>query len=223
MAVRRQVAVLGLGRFGQTVARELTRLGHDVLAVDSNARIVQAIADDVTHAVQTDFTDEDALIELGLGTYDTAIVAVSTNLESSILTTVLLQRLGVRRIVAKAADELHGSILQRLGVSRVVYPEHETGLRVAHSFAAPGVHDYFDVAPGYGFARVSVSEPLAGRTLGALDLQNTCRVAALALHRGGTVTLDPGPSEMLQAGDELIVAGLDEDLERFPAGVTTTK
>ena len=216
MAVRRQVAVLGLGRFGQTVAVELTRLGHEVLAVDSNARIVQAIADDVTHAVQTDFTDEDALKELGLGTYDTAIVAVSTNLESSILTTVLLQRLGVRRIVAKAANELHGSILQRLGVSRVVYPEHETGLRVAHSFAAPGVVDYFDVAPGYGFARVSVSEPLAGKTLGALDLQNAYKVAALALHRGGTVTLDPSPSEMLHAGDELIVAGLDEDLERFP-------
>jgi trk system potassium uptake protein TrkA len=221
MAVRRQVAVLGLGRFGQTVARELTRLGHEVLAVDSNARIVQAIADDVTHAVQTDFTDEDVLNELGLGTYDTAIVAVSTNLESSILTTVLLQRLGVRRIVAKAADELHGSILQRLGVTRVVYPEHETGLRVAHSFAARGVLDYFDVAPGYGFARVSVAEPLAGKMLGALDLQNTYKVVALALHRGGTVTLDPSASEILNTGDELIVAGLDEDLEQLPAGVAT--
>ena len=142
MAARRQVAVLGLGRFGQAVARELTRLGHDVLALDSNERIVQDISDDITHAVQTDFTDEEALNQLGLGSFDTAIVAVSTNLESSILTTVLLQRLGVRRIIAKAGSELHGSILQRLSVSRVVYPEHEMGLRVAHSFAAPGVLDY---------------------------------------------------------------------------------
>jgi trk system potassium uptake protein TrkA len=107
-----------LGRFGQAVARELTRLGYDVLALDSNERIVQSVADDVTQAVQANFADEDALNELGLGNFDTAIVAVSTNLEASILTTVLLQRLGVRRIVAKASNELHGSILERLGVSR---------------------------------------------------------------------------------------------------------
>jgi trk system potassium uptake protein len=123
MAGRRQVAVLGLGRFGQTVARELTFLGHDVLALDTNERIVQAIADDVTRAIQTDFTDEDALDELGLDKIDTAIVAVSSNIEASILTTVLLQRLGVRRIVAEAGNELHGSILERLGVSRVASPD----------------------------------------------------------------------------------------------------
>jgi trk/ktr system potassium uptake protein len=219
MTIRRQVAVLGLGRFGSTVARELTRLGHDVLAVDSSERLVQAIADDVTHAVQADFTDEEALKELGLGSYDTAIVAVSTNLESSILTTVLLQQLGVRRIIAKAADELHGLILRRLGVSRVVYPEHETGLRIAHSFAAPRVLDYLDVAPGYGIARVSVPEALAGSTLGSFDLQNTYAVTALALHRGGAVTLNPPASEVLRATDELIVAGLDDDLEQLPAQV----
>jgi trk system potassium uptake protein TrkA len=220
MAGRRQVAVLGLGRFGQTVARELTRLGHDVLALDANERIVQAVADHVTHAVQTDFTDEDALNELGLSNYDTAIVAVSSNLESSILTTVLLQRLGARRIVAKAANELHGSILERLGVNRVVYPEREMAIRVAHSFAAPGVLDYLDVAPGYGFARVSAAEPLVGKTLGALDLQNSFGVTPMALRRGGAVTLNPSGSEILRESDELIVAGLDEDLERLPASVS---
>jgi trk system potassium uptake protein TrkA len=212
-----------LGRFGEAVARELTRLGHDVLAVDSNPRIVQTIADDVTRAVQTDFTDEDALNELGLGTYDTAIVAVATNLESSILTTVLLQRLGVRRIVAKAGSELHGLIRQRLGVSRVAYPERETGLRVAHSLAPVGVLEYSDVAPGYGCARLSLPDALAGKTLGALDLQHAYKLVAVALHRGGTATLDPSPSEILRAGDELIVAGLDEDLERLPASVTIAR
>jgi len=219
MANRRQVAVLGLGRFGQTVARELTRLGHDVLALDSNERLVLEVSDDVTHAVQTDFTDEEALTALGLGKYDTAIVAVSTNLESSILTTVLLQRLGVRRIVAKAANELHGSILQRLGVSRVVYPEREIGLRVAHSFAAPGVTDYLNVAPGYGFARVSVPEQLVGKPLDALDLQESYGITAVALHRSGSVTLNPSASEVLRQGDELVVAGLDDDLERLRASV----
>jgi trk system potassium uptake protein TrkA len=222
MTTRHSVAVLGLGRFGQSVARELTRLGHDVLALDRSERIVQSVADDVTHAVQADITDEDALRELGVGDFDTAIVGVSTNLEASILTTVLLKRLGVRRIVAKAGNELHGSILQQVGASRVVYPERETGLRVAHSFAAPGVHDYLDVAPGYGFARVGAAEALTGKTLSELDLPGKLGVTAVALHRGGTVTLNPHPSERLRAGDELIVAGLDEDLERLPGEAPRT-
>jgi len=216
LADRREVAVLGLGRFGRAVARELTRLGHDVLAIDSSERIVQEVSDQVTHAVQADITDADALQELGLGEFETAIVGVSGNLEVSILTTVLLKRLGVRRIVANAANELHGSILEQVGASRVVYPERETGLRVAHSFAAPGVRDYLNVAPGYGFARVPVSEPLAGKALGELDLRATCGVTPVALHRQGTVTLNPHPSEILRVGDELIVAGLDENLERLP-------
>jgi trk system potassium uptake protein TrkA len=220
MGDRKQVAVLGLGRFGQTVARELTRLGYDVLALDANERAVQSVADDVTKAVQADFADEDALSELGLGHFDTAIVAVSTNLEASILTTVLLQRLGVRRIVAKASNELHGSILERLGVSRVVYPEREMGLRVAHSFAAPGVLDYFDVAPGYGIARVRVEGTLVGQSLGALDVARRYGVTLVALNRAGTVMLNPKDGEVLRATDELIVAGFDADLERLPARVT---
>jgi trk system potassium uptake protein TrkA len=216
VAVKRQVAVLGLGRFGQAVARELTRLGHEVLAVDSSEQIVQDVVEDVTHAAQADITDEDALRELGLGSFETAIVAVSSHLEASILAAVLLKRLGVQRIIAKAANTLHGSILQQLGVTRVVYPEHETGVRVAHSFAAPGVRDYLDVAPGYGIARVAVPETLAGKSLAEADLRGTCGVTVLALHRQGSVTLNPHPSEVLHAGGELIVAGLDEDLERLP-------
>jgi trk system potassium uptake protein TrkA len=219
MAERRQIAVLGLGRFGQSLARELTRIGHDVLAIDADERQVQAVADDVTHAVQIDFTNEDALRELGLGKFDTAIVAVSSNIEASILATVLLQRLGVRRILAKAATDLHGSILERLGVSRVVHPEAEMGERVAHSFAAPSVRDYLDVAPGYGLARVVVSEPFAGKSLGDLDLAARFDVTPLALHRGGSVTLNPDAAEVLRESDQLIVAGRDEDLERLPARV----
>jgi trk system potassium uptake protein len=218
--VKRQVAVLGLGRFGLAVAGELTRLGHEVLAVDSGERVVQEVVGEVTHAVQADITDEDALRELGLGDFDAAIIAVSSNLEASILATVLVQRLGVKRIVAKAANPLHGSILQRVGATRVVYPERETGVRVAHSFAATGVRDYLDVAPGYGFARLPVSDALVGSSLGQADLRRAYAVTVVALHRSGEVTLNPLPSEVLRAGDELIVAGRDEDLERLPEATT---
>ena len=216
MPTRRQIAVLGLGRFGQAVALELTRLGHDVLAVDRDERVVQSIADDVTHAVQADITDPDALEALGLADFDTAIVAVSETLEASIMATVLLRRIGVRRIIAKAAHDLHGSILEQVGAQRVVYPERETGFRVAHSFHAPGVQDYLDAAPGYGIARVAVAPSWVGKTLGDIDLAGSCRLTVLAITRAGSVVLTPGPDDVVRAGDSLIVAGLDEDLERLP-------
>lgn len=214
---RRQVAVLGLGRFGQAVATELTRLGHEVLAVDSSERAVQAVAEEVTHAAQADITDADVLRELGVAGMDAVIVAVSSNLEASILCTVQVKQLGVPLIVTKAANTLHGSILEQVGASRVVYPEQETGLRVAHSFAAPSVRDYLDVAPGYGIARVPVTSALSGTRLGDLDLKRTSGVTVLALHRGERVTLHPPAAEVLRQGDDLIVAGLDQDLERLPS------
>ena len=216
MPNRRQVAVLGLGRFGSAVARELTRLGHDVLAIDRDEKTVQSIADEVTHAVQADVADPEALEALGLADFDTAIVAASSTLEASIMATVLLRRLGVRRIIAKAAHELHGSILEQVGAMRVVYPERETGFRVAHSFHASGVQDYLDVAPGYGIARVNVSASWVGKSIGELNFRRTCNLTVIAVTREGQVILHPTSSETLRVGDLLIVAGLDEDLERLP-------
>ena len=214
---KRQVAVLGLGRFGQAVATELTRLGHEVLGVDESERAVQAVADEVTHSAQADITDEDALRELGIGQMDAVIVAVSSAVEASILCTVLVKQLGVPRIISKASSALHGSILHQVGAHRVVYPERETGLRVAHSFAAPSVRDYLDVAPGFGIARMPITKALTNQTLGDLDLRRSSGVTVLALHRGDNVTLHPGATELLREGDDLIVAGLDEDLERLPS------
>jgi len=216
MTTKHQVVVLGLGRFGQAVARELTRLGHDVLAIDSNEKIVQSVADQVTHAVQADITDRDVLEDLGVGDFDTAIIAVTSSVESSILATALVQQLGVERIIAKAANELHGSILTRVGATRVVYPERDTGIRVAHSFAAAGVRDYLDVAPGYGLARLQVPAGLAGKSLADIDLPRTRHLKVVALNRRGKVSLDVRPEEILQPGDEIIVAGQDADLERLP-------
>jgi trk system potassium uptake protein len=216
MPTRRQVAVLGLGRFGQAVARELTRLGHDVLAVDQSERTVQDIADEVTHAVQADITDPDALEALGLAEFDTVIVAASGSLEASIMATVLLKRMGVKRIVAKAAHDLHGSILEQVGAMRVVYPESETGFRVAHSFHASGVQDYLDAAPGYGIARVAISDSWIGKTLAEIDVPGSCGLTVLAVARAESVLLNPAPEEQVRTGDSLIVAGLDENLERLP-------
>jgi trk system potassium uptake protein len=214
-----QVGVLGLGRFGRAVARELTRLGHEVLGVDRDERVVEAVMTDLTQTAQADVTDERALRELGLGAFDTAIVAVSGSLEASILGTVLCRRLGVRRVIATAGTALHGAILEQVGATRVVYPEEETGVRVARSFAAPAVQDYLDVAPGYGIARVEVTASLNGRRLDALARLLAVpeeRLTPIALVRGSTVLLNPGPEEVVREGDALILAGRDADLERLP-------
>jgi trk system potassium uptake protein TrkA len=178
--------------------------------------VIRDIADEVTHAVRADITDRDALVELGVAAFDTAIIGVAGNLEASILCTVILKQMGIPRILAKAGSDIHGSILQQVGATRIAYPEQETGLRVAHSFAAPGVHDYLDVAPGYGIARVPVAAQWRGKRLGDIDLRRTCGVTVLALGRGAMVTLNPHASEALDEGTDLIVAGLDEDLARLP-------
>src|SRR5918999_1215494 len=124
-----QVMVIGLGRFGAAVARELERLGHEVLAIDRNDQRVNDIAPDVTHALQLDAADEDALRSAGAGDFSTAIVAISTDAEPSIFATMVLKRLGVRTVISKAGSLLHGEILSRVGADRVVFPERETGLR----------------------------------------------------------------------------------------------
>ena len=217
MPTKRQIAVFGLGRFGQAVALELTRLGHDVLAVDRDEHMVQSIADEVTHAVQADFTTQEALEALGLADFDTAIVAASETLETSIMATVLLRRIGVRRIIAKAANDLHGSILEQIGATRIVYPEQETGVRVAHSLHAPGVLGYFDAGPGYGLARIAIPPDWSGKSVAELDLPGRYGLTVVALIRANDVTLNPRPDERLRPGEGLIVAGRDEGLERLPA------
>ena len=223
MSNTQQVAVLGLGRFGVAVANELSRLGHEVLAVDRNEHAVRDLAPDVTHAVEADITDEETLRELGIGSLDAAIVAVASNIEASILSTVVLKRMGVPRIVAKAGTEIHGSILEQVGASRVAYPERETGIRIAHSFAAPAVRDYLDLAPGYGMARVPVQSDWVNKSLAELDLPGKYRLTIIAVSRGNTVLLNPRATEVVRAGDDLTIAGLDEDLVRLPASAAPNR
>lgn len=207
--------VLGVGRFGSAVARELERLGHEVLAVDRDPRSIEAIADEVTEAIVADVADQETLTQLGARDFDAAVVAIGTDERSSILATALLKRLGVKLVVSKAQHPLHGEILRMVGADRVIFPETETGTRVAHSLTMPlTVSDYFDVGPGYGLAKVSVAA-CAGKTLDELELRGRYGVTPLFLRRGDKVIVNPHGSERLTAQDELIVAGRDEQLERL--------
>ncbi|MCM8749302.1 TrkA family potassium uptake protein [Thermomicrobiaceae bacterium CFH 74404] len=211
----RQIIVIGVGRFGSAVAMELERLGHEVLAIDRSSRAIEAVADYVTHAVTADVTDLETLRELGAQDFDAAVVAIGTDERSSIMATVLLKKLGVKFVLAKAQNALHGDILSMVGADRVVYPERETGIRVAHSLTMPLAKDYFDVGPGYGLAKVFVDSRLVGKTLEELDLRGRFGVTPLFLRRGEQVIMNPHREERLRLGDELTVAGRDEQLEQL--------
>ena len=210
-----QVMVIGLGRFGSAVARELERLGHQVLAIDQGEQQVNDIASHVTHALQLDAADEAALRSAGASDFDTAIVAISSDAEPSIFATMVLKRLGVANVIAKAGSLLHGEILARVGADRVVFPERETGLRLAHSFNVPHVIDYLDVAPGFGIEKIRPPSSFVGKTLGELDLKGRLGLTPVAVRRGKQVIVNPTSGERIGEGDEFILIGRDDKLEQL--------
>ena len=209
------VMVIGLGRFGSALARELERLGHEVMAVDRNEQRVNDIAPDVTHALQLDASEEDALRAAGAADFNTAIVAISSDAEPSIFATMVLKRLGVRTVIAKAGSILHGEILARVGADRVVFPERETDLRLAHSFNVPNVIDYLDVAPNFGIEKIRPPKSFIGKTLGELDLKGRLGLTPIALRRAQQVFVNPAREERVADGDELILIGRDEKLDQL--------
>ncbi|MFP5343728.1 MAG: potassium channel family protein [Candidatus Limnocylindria bacterium] len=213
--MKSSILVVGLGRFGAAAARELERLGNEVLAIDRGEAIVNEIAPDVTHAVQLDASDEQALRSVGAGEFDYAIVAISSAIDASIFATMALKNLGVGHVIAKAATELHGAILERVGADRVVYPEREMGTRVAHSIAIPHVIDYLDVAPRFGIVKVRPPAAFVGRTLKDLDLPGRLQISPIAVRRGSDVTFNPHRDVVVEAGDELIMMGSDASLEKM--------
>lgn len=210
-----EVIVIGLGRFGSALARELERLGHRVMAVDQDEAVVNEASSYATQAVQLDAADENALRAAGAGNFRTGIVAISSDAEPSIFATMVLKRLEVRTVIAKAGSKLHGEILARVGADRVVFPELETGLRLAHSFNVPNVIDYLDVAPNFGIEKIRPPKSFLGKSLGDLDLKTRMGLTPIALRRGKQVFVNPARSERIEEGDEIILIGQDDNLEQL--------
>ena len=215
--MKKQVAVIGLGRFGSSLARTLHEAGHEVLAIDKNEARVQEIADSVTHAVQADATNESVLTELGLKDFDVAMVAMGAAIESSVLCTILLRNLGVTYVVARGDHDLHASILRKIGANWVVMPEREKGVDVAHVIALREVRDYMWLDESNGISRLMSPKYMVGRTLDDLGFgpAGEAMIAVLALQRGESLTISPPMDEEVQVGDRLILCGSDDKLERL--------
>lgn len=218
MRAKQQVVVVGLGRFGSNVARTLYQLGHDVMAIDSNEERVQAMMGEVTYPVTGDATLESVLRELGVHNFDIGIVAIGTNVEASIMVTVLFQTMNIPYIVARAHSQLHGNTLRRLGCNRVVHAEEEMGTRVAHNLFNPDVEEYMELGPNYGVSRLQVPDRFTNMTLkeaGFAGVRDKYGIAVMALRRGDDITLSPDPDERLRPGDVLVITGRDDLVERI--------
>lgn len=215
--MKRQIAVIGLGRFGESLATNLTVAGHDVLAIDRVEAKVQNISPQVTHAVQADATNETVINELGITNFDIVIVAIGSPIESSVLSTILLKKLGVPFIIARANDALHGEILARIGADNVIYPERDMGWRVAYRVTLLDVTDYMMVAPGYGIAKFKTPVQLVGKGVSEVGFGYTAKkeVALLLIQRGKEVIVSPSQQEKIKEEDLLVVAGSDDKLENL--------
>jgi trk system potassium uptake protein TrkA len=216
-----QVAVIGLGRFGTTLAKELYRVGHDVLVIDRQEVLTQSMAGQVTYVVAGDATSADLLEEVGMANFDTAVVAIGTDIQSSILATVLLkQQFNIKQVVARATSDVHGKTLQAVGADRVVYPEQETGIRTAHSLFQRDVMEYMELTSDFGFSKANVTPDMVGKTIeeaGFTTARDKYGAAVIAIKRGREPILTPSKDEQLQSGDVLVIGGQEGVLERVRA------
>lgn len=214
-----EFAVIGLGRFGSSVARTLYDLGHNVLAMDKDEEALRLVVDHVTHSVQIDSTDPEALRAVGITNFDAVVVSIGTDIQESILTTMLLKDLGVRKVVAKAVDERQGKVLEKVGADTVIFPERDMGVRVAHSLASPNVLEYLELSPEYTIDEVRVPDRLDGRSLGDLELRNKFGVNVLLVLRDSQLLISPATDLQLQTGDVLVVVGENRQLDRLESAI----
>ncbi|WP_115717521.1 potassium channel family protein [Gallaecimonas mangrovi] len=204
--MQRQFAVIGLGQFGQTIALELMRLGHEVLGLDSDQKLVNQMAPQLTQALVVDATDEAALSELGLGECDAVVVAIGENIQSSILCTLHLKSLKVKQVWVKALNPAHHKIVAKLGADRIVHPEYEMGLRVAQSLNYPAVQDYIALGNEAFVVEIETSEALDDKTVADLKL-GEYEVALVAHKRGNDLVKNPPDELALAKGDTLVLLG----------------
>jgi trk system potassium uptake protein len=208
------VLVVGLGRFGSALAEDLQRLGHDVLAIDASYDLVQEYSDQLTHVVQADATSATAMRQIGAHEVDIAVVAIGTGIEASLLTAGVLVDLGIREIWAKAITLAHGRLLERVGAGHVVYPERDTGRRVAHLLSGR-LMDYIEFDDGYAIVKLRAPKQTWNRTLTESALRTRYGVTVVGVKRPGEAFTHALPDTRVGQGDLLIVSGPTDVIEKF--------
>jgi len=211
----KQFIIIGIGKFGESIATNLYKMGHDVLAVDIDEERVQHIANKVTHAVQADATEEGTLEALGVKHFDGAVVTIGESVQASILITLLCKELGIRHVLAKAQNELHAKVLYKIGADRVVFPERDMGLRVAHSLVSTSFLDYIELTPDYSIVELKAAKDWQGKSLKDLNVRAEYGINIMAIKQDDKVVVSPAADDTIQRDDVLVVIGKARDINRF--------
>ncbi|GMK42763.1 TrkA family potassium uptake protein [Paenibacillus sp. PR3] len=216
----KQFVIIGLGRFGSSLGKELVQLGYEVLGIDKNEETVDDMSRVLTHVVAADATDEETLRALGVRNFDCGIVAIGDDIQSSILATIQLKDIGVKSVVAKALSELHGRVLEKLGVDRVIYPERDMGIRVAHQLVSPNLLDYIELSKDYTIAELAVPNCLNGKSLQDINTRARygCSIVAINKPKGGVI-IAPTANEVLAEKDVMVVIGTNKQIEQFEEAI----
>ena len=218
MKVKPQVVVVGLGRFGTSFASKMYQLGYDVMAIDHNEEKVQSMIGQVTYPVTADASSESALRELGVQDFDVGIVALGSNVEVSVMVTVLFKTLNIETVIARASSTLHESTLTRLGCNRVIFAEEEMGDRLANTLFSPNVEDYLELSTNLGISRMKVPERIVGFTLSEAGFENkptNQKLTVVSIKRGDSVVLYPSADEVLGENDELCIIGNNNSINKL--------
>ena len=211
----KQFVVIGCGRFGSSVAENLYNLGHDVMAIDYSQETVQNLSDKVTHVVQADATDEHALKSLGIRNFDVAIITIGSNIQSSIMTTLIVKELGVKYVVAKAQNEVHAKVLYKIGADRVVFPERDMGMRVAHNLVASNILDYIELSPEYSIMEITALKEWNKKSLSNLNIRSKYGINIVAIKQEDNIKISPNAQDIIHEGDILVGIGRNNDLRKL--------
>ena len=207
------IAVIGLGRFGTTIAKLLASMNHEVLGVDIDPEVVQKISPYITHAIVADTTDEEAIKALALSQFDLVIVAIGDNVQANLMTSMLLKEMHIPKIVAKAENTLQGKMLSKIGVDQVIYPEFDMAQRLAQSLTREHVMDYLQLSKSVSLIEINMPLFMVGSCLKESNLREKYNLNAVGIRRGDDLEVPPNPTTVLSADDKLLIIGNNSDLD----------
>lgn len=211
---KKQFAVIGLGRFGSSLIKELVAMGHEVLAIDTDEEKIEDFVDIATHAVQADSTDVNVLRKLGITNFDVVVVSIGQNLQANILTAITLKEMGVKKVIAKAQTALHGKVLEKIGTDVVIYPERDMAIKLAHSFVH-NVMNQIDLSSEYSIVEILAPKEFVGKSLAQMEVRTKMNVAVIAIKHNDEIGVPPDPDQIIHERDILVVAGENKNINKI--------
>ncbi len=213
--MKKEFVVIGLGRFGGSIVRELIRLGADVMAIDAHSERVDAYAKIATQAIIADSTDEEVIKSLGIRNFEHVIVAIGENIQASILTTLILKELGVPNVTVKAQNDYHAKVLKKIGADQIIHPERDMGNRIANNLMSSNVLDYLELSDEHSIMEIKANDRIAGYSIKDLDIRANYGINIVGIKRDESIIISPNADQKILIGDILLVIGAVVDINRF--------